>query len=196
MFLTDLQYCKEQIGLLPVPAHVRLGSESLCLSVDLGQIRFCGHIVEKVRMRVLPARRPPHRSCPPEISKRAWVVSQPSRAVGPIMHRIGESEREEGRGERGDRLHLGVERDIAESDIVHLGLPPSLPGRLHCSSRLLSVPQVWNPRSLSFDTDNEPCPIRPIFILLPRSDSDSKRTFDTGGKSVSALSTISMEVAA
>ena len=24
------------------------------------------------------------------------------------------------------RLHLGVERDIAESDIVHLGLPPSL----------------------------------------------------------------------
>ena len=81
------------------------------------------------------------------------------------------------RERRGEgRLHLGVERDIAESDIVHLGLPPSLNDYI---ARLLSVPQVWNPRSLSFDTDNEPCPIRPIFILLPRSDSDSKRTFDT-----------------
>ena len=30
-----------------------------------------------------------------------------------------------GRGRGEGRLHLGVERDIAESDIVHLGLPPS-----------------------------------------------------------------------
>ena len=131
-------------------------------------------------MRVLPARpRPPHRSCPPEISKRAWVVSQPSRAVGPIMHRIGESEREEGRGERGDCIWELKETLPNLTSSISASLPPSLPGRLHCSSRLLSVPQVWNPRSLSFDTDNEPCPIRPIFILFPRSDSDSKRTFGT-----------------
>ena len=48
--------------------------------------------------------------CAPEISL-GGQVSRVSKAVGPIMHR-----REKG------RLHSGVERDIAESDIVHLPL--------------------------------------------------------------------------
>ena len=71
-----------------------------------------------------PARRPPHRSCPPEISKRAWVVSQPSRAVGPIMHRIGESEREEGR-ERGDCIWELKETLPNLTSSISASLPPS-----------------------------------------------------------------------
>ena len=56
--------------------------------------------------------------CAPEISL-GGQVSRVSKAVGPIMHR-----REKG------RLHSGVERDIAESDIVHL--PLSIQGGPSC----------------------------------------------------------------
>ena len=100
--------------------------------------------------------------CAPEISL-GGQVSRVSKAVGPIMHR-----REKG------RLHSGVERDIAESDIVHLPLPPN--------TALLSRRSGIPVPSLSFDTDNEPCPIRPIFILLPSSKAaDSEPTGTTTG---------------
>ena len=100
-----------------------------------------------------PARpRPPHRSCPPEISKRAWVVSQPSRAVGPIMHRIGESER--GGERRGDCIWELKETLPNLTSSISASLPPPRTTTLlssSCPSRRSGIPahflstQTMNP---------------------------------------------------
>ena len=89
---------------------------------------------------------PPHRSCPPEISKRAWVVSQPSRAVGPIMHRIGESER------RGDCIWELKETLPNLTSSISASLPPRTTTLLSsCPSRRSGIPahflstQTMNP---------------------------------------------------